>query len=161
MFFVDFWDIFSLMLIKKRYRPMIDIESFIPHREPIKIITEIIELNDNDGIASAVVNEHWPLCEGWAVRSLVLIEAIAQTAALVEGYKRKKQGKDGTKGWLVGIKSAEFKQDFIELDTRITVFVRSLYAFEQYGVIEGIVKSGDDILLTAILQAMRLNHDVS
>ena len=26
---------------------MIDIESLIPHREPIKIITEVIELNDN------------------------------------------------------------------------------------------------------------------
>ena len=140
---------------------MIDIESLIPHREPIKIITEILELNDNSGSASAVVNEHWPLCDVRAVRSLALIEAIAQTAALVEGYKRKKQGKDGTKGWLVGIKSAEFKQDFIALDTRITVFVRSLYVFEQYGVIEGIVKSGDDILLTAVLQAMRLNHDIS
>ena len=74
-------------------------------------------------------------------------------------YKR--QGKDGTKGWLVGIKSAEFKNDFIPLGTRITVAVRSLYALDEYGVIEGEVKSGDDILLTAILQAIRLNHDVS
>jgi len=139
---------------------MIDIESLIPHREPIKIITEVIELKDDAGITAAVVNERWPLYNGRAVRSLVLIEAIAQTAALVEGYKRKKEGKDGTKGWLVGIKSAEFKQDFIALDTRITVFVKSLYAFENYGVIEGMVKSGDDILLTAVLQAIRLNDDV-
>lgn len=139
---------------------MIDIESLIPHREPIKIITEVIELKDDAGITAAVVNERWPLYNDRAVRSLVLIEAIAQTAALVEGYKRKKEGKDGAKGWLVGIKSAEFKQDFIALDTRITVFVKSLYAFENYGVIEGIVKSGDHILLTAVLQAIRLNDDV-
>lgn len=139
---------------------MIDIESLIPHREPIKIITEVIELKDDVGITAAVVNERWPLYNGRAVRSLVLIEAIAQTAALVEGYKRKKEGKGAIKGWLVGIKSAEFKQDFIALDTRITVFVKSLYAFENYGVIEGIVKSGDDILLTAVLQAIRLNDDV-
>ena len=140
---------------------MIDIESLIPHREPIRIITDVIELKDNSGIAAAVVNERWPLCDGRAVHSLILVEAIAQTAALVEGYKRKKEGKDGTKGWLVGIKSAEFKNDFIPLGTRITVAVRSLYALDEYGVIEGEVKSGDDILLTAILQAIRLNHDVS
>jgi predicted hotdog family 3-hydroxylacyl-ACP dehydratase len=139
---------------------MIDIESLIPHREPIKIITDVIELKDNSGITTAVVNERWPLCDGRAVGSLVLIEAIAQTAALVEGYKRKKDGKSGAKGWLVGIKSAEFKKDFIPLDTRITVWVSSLYAFENYGVIEGVVKSGDEILLTAVLQALRLNHDV-
>lgn len=136
---------------------MIDIESLIPHREPIKIITEIVELGDNTGIAAAVVNERWPLCDGRTVRSLVLIEAIAQTAALVEGYKRQKENKSGAKGWLVGIKSAEFKTDVIALSTRITVFVKSLYAFEDYGVIEGVVKSGDEILATAVLQALRLN----
>lgn len=140
---------------------MIDIESLIPHREPIRIITEVIELTDDSGIATAVVNERWPLCDGRAVSSLVLIEAIAQTSALVEGNKRKKEGKSGTKGWLVGIKSAEFKTDSIPLATRITVFVNSLYSFENYGVIEGVVKSGDDILLTAVLQALRLNHDAS
>lgn len=138
---------------------MLDIESLIPHREPIKLITEIIALNDDSGIAAAVVNERWPLWDGQGVRSLVLIEAIAQTAAIVEGNKRKKEGKTGTKGWLVGIKSAEFKRDTVPLGTRITVNVRSLYSLESYGVIEGVVRSGDDILLTAILQAMRLNDD--
>jgi len=140
---------------------MIDIESMILHREPIKIMTDVIEMQENAGIAAAVVNERWPLCDGQAVRSLVLIEAVAQTAALVEGYKRKQEGKDGTKGWLVGIKSAEFTKEFIPLGTRITVSIRSLYAFDKYGVVEGIVKSGDDILLTAVLQALRLNDDLS
>lgn len=138
---------------------MIDIESLIPHREPIKIITEVVELNDDSGIAAAVVNERWPLCNGRTVHSLVLIEAIAQTAAVAEGYKRKKEGKSGTKGWLVGIKSAEFKRAVIAVDTRITVFVNNLYAFDRYGMIEGIVKSGDDVLLTAVLQAICLNND--
>lgn len=140
---------------------MTDIESLIPHRAPIKMITEVIELNGNSGAAAAVVNENWPLCDGQAVRSLILIEAIAQTAAIVEGDKRRKEGKSGAKGWLVGIKSAEFKQDTIPVNTRITVQVRSLYAMDSYGVIEGVVKSGDDILLTAVLQAMRLNTDIS
>lgn len=138
---------------------MIDIESLIPHREPIKLITEAIELEDDTGIAAAVVNERWPLYDGRAVRSLVLIEAIAQTAALVEGFKRKKENKSGAKGWLVGIKSAEFKSDVIELSTRLTVFVKSLYSFDDYGVIEGVVKSGDEVLATAVLQALRLNHE--
>jgi len=140
---------------------MIDIESLIPHREPLKIITEVIELEDNAGTAAAVVNDRWPLCDGESVQSLILIEAIAQTAAIVEGAKRQRQGKSATKGWLVGIKSADFRQDTVAVGTRITVAVKSLYAMESYGVIEGIVKSGDDILLTAVLQAMRLNQDVA
>ncbi len=140
---------------------MIDIESLIPHREPIKIMTEIIALSDNFGSAAAVVNERWPLCDGRVVQSLVFIEAIAQTAAVVEGNKQRQEGKGGTKGWLVGIKSAEFKENTVPVGTRIVVEVKSLYAMDNYGVIEGIVKTGDRILFKAVIQAMRLNDDVA
>ena len=160
MFFVDFCAVFSLICRKKRKRPMIDIESLIPHREPIKVITEIKEITEDGGSSTAVVNQGWPLCDGQAVNSVVLIEAIAQTSAAVEGYKRKVSGKDPIKGWLVGIKSAEFKTDRVALDTRITVVVKNLNAFESYAVIEGVVKAGDDLLLTAVLQAVRLNDEV-
>jgi predicted hotdog family 3-hydroxylacyl-ACP dehydratase len=139
---------------------MIDIEALIPHRKPIKVITDIVEMHENSGTAAAVVNEHWPLYDGHSVGALALIEAIAQTSAVVEGHKRMLEGKSGIKGWLVGIKSAEFKMDRIPVNTAITVHTESLYSFDKYGVIEGVVKSGDDILVTAVLQAMRLNDDV-
>ena len=138
---------------------MINIEDYIPHREPIRIISEVIEMKEESAIAGAVVNSNWPLYEVNAVNSLVLIEAIAQTAALVEGYKKKKQGKAGVKGWLVGIKSAEFKQATIPVDTRLIIAVKSLYSFDNYGVIAGTVKSGEDVLAVAVLQALRMDDD--
>jgi predicted hotdog family 3-hydroxylacyl-ACP dehydratase len=136
---------------------MLNIEDFIPHREPIRIISEVIEINEESAITGAVVNSNWPLYDGDAVNSLVLIEAIAQAAALIEGYKKKKQGKAGVKGWLVGIKSAEFKQATIPVDTRLVIAVKSLYSFDNYGVIEGTVKSGEDVLVVAVLQALRMD----
>jgi len=139
---------------------MLNIEDFIPHREPILIISEVIELNEESGITGAVVKSSWPLYDGNGVNSLVLIEAIAQTAALIEGYKKKKQGKGGVKGWLVGIKSAEFKQASIPVDTRLVIAVKSLYSFDNYGVIEGTVKSGEDVLAVAVLQALRMDDDI-
>jgi len=139
---------------------MLNIEDFIPHREPIRIISEVIEINEESGITGAVVKSSWPLYDGNGVNSLVLIEAIAQTAALIEGYKKKKQGKGGVKGWLVGIKSAEFKQASIPVDTRLVIAVKSLYSFDNYGVIEGTVKSGEDVLVEAVLQALRMDDDI-
>ena len=139
---------------------MLNIEDFIPHREPILIISEVIELNEESGITGAVVKSSWPLYDGNGVNSLVLIEAIAQTAALIEGYKKKKQGKGGVKGWLVGIKSAEFKQASIPVDTRLVIAVKSLYSFDNYGVIEGTVKSGEDLLAVAVLQALRMDDNI-
>ena len=138
---------------------MINIEDLIPHREPIRIISEVIEIADDIAITTAVVKSSWPLFDGDGVNSLVLIEAIAQTAALIEGYKKQKQGKPGVKGWLVGIKSADFKQAKIPVNTLLVVSVKSMYSFDNYGVIEGTVKSGDDVLVAAVLQALRMDDE--
>ncbi|HNY49216.1 MAG TPA: hypothetical protein PLV50_00085 [Smithella sp.] len=137
----------------------IDINSLIPHREKIKIISGILDIQDMSAVSSATVNPEWPLYDGEAASALVLIEAIAQTAAIVEGYKRKQRGESGVKGWLVGIKNAEFNVEKIPVGTRLIILLESKYSFDNYGVVEGTVKSGDDILATATLQAMRLNDD--
>ena len=137
----------------------IDIESLIPHRKKIKIISGILDIQENSAVSTAVVNSNWPLFDGEAVNSLVLIEAIAQTAAIIEGYKRKQRGESGIKGWLVGIKNAEFYEEKIPVNTNLVIMLESRYSFDNYGVVEGTVKSGEKVLATATLQAMRLNDD--
>ena len=137
----------------------IDIESLIPHREKIKIISGILEIKETTAVSAATVNPDWPLYDGDGVNSLVLIEAIAQTAAIVEGYKRKQKGLDGVKGWLVGIKNAEFNEAQIPVNTNLIIMIESKYSFDNYGVVEGVVKAGEKVLATATLQAMRINED--
>ena len=137
----------------------IDIESLIPHREKIKIISGILEIKETTAISTAIVNLNWPSYDGGAVNSLVLIEAIAQTAAIVEGYKRKQQGKDGVKGWLVGIKSAEFNMAKIPVNTNLIIMIESKYSFDNYAVVEGTIKTGEKVLATVVLQALRMNED--
>lgn len=137
---------------------MINIEDFIPHREPIRIISEVIEIKEESAVTGATVNSSWPLSGKDGVNSLVLIEAIAQTVALVEGLKKKKEGKAGAIGWLVGIKSAEFKKTKIPINTRLIIMVNKLYSLDNYGVIKGTVKSGDDVLAIAVLQVFRIDE---
>ena len=137
----------------------IDIESLIPHREKIKIISGILEIKETTAISTAVINPNWPSYDGAAVNSLVLIEAIAQTAAIVDGYKRKQQGKDGVKGWLVGIKSAEFNMEKIPVNTSLIIMIENKYTFDNYAVVEGTVKTGEKVLATATLQALQMNED--
>ena len=137
----------------------IDIDSLIPHREKIKIISGILEINETTAESFAIVNPDWPLYDNDGVSSLVLIEAIAQTAAIVEGYKRNQRGESGVKGWLVGIKNAEFNVEKIPANTNLIITLKSKYSFDNYGVLEGVVKTGKKILATATLQALRLNKD--
>jgi predicted hotdog family 3-hydroxylacyl-ACP dehydratase len=137
----------------------IDIDSLIPHRGKMKIISGIIEITEDSAVSAATVNSDWPLFDGESVNSLVLIEAMAQTAAIIEGYKKMQQNKSFVKGWLVGIKNAEFNVEKIPLNTSLITTVKSRYALDDYGVVEGTVKSGEQVLATATLQAVCLNED--
>jgi predicted hotdog family 3-hydroxylacyl-ACP dehydratase len=137
----------------------IDIEKFIPHRDRIRLLDGVLEIAEDSAVTTATVKSTWPLCDGREINSLILVETVAQTAALIEGHKRNKQGKTGAKGWLVGIKNAEFNVARISVDTRLVISVSSKYSFDNYGVVEGIVKSGEKVVATMILQALRMNDD--
>jgi len=137
----------------------IDIESLIPHRDRIKMISRIIEITPESAVAEAVVDASWPLAYGNAVSPIVLIEIVAQTGAAIDGYKRKKQGKSGGRGWLVGVKNAEFNVAQISVGTHLVTSVSNHYSFDNYSVIKGIIKAGEEILAVIVLQALRMNED--
>ena len=137
----------------------VNIEDFIPHREPMRLINEVYELKEYSGVTGAVVKSTWPLCDGDSVDSLVLIEAIGQTFALADGYNNKKKGKAIGNGWIVGIKSAEFKQSRIPVGTEIIISVKHRYSMDSYGVIDGSVKAGDDVLVVAVIQGIRMDDN--
>jgi predicted hotdog family 3-hydroxylacyl-ACP dehydratase len=139
--------------------PNIDIDSLIPHRDRIKMISEVLEITPLSAVAGAVVSLDWPLCNGNAVSPIVLIEVVAQTGAVIDGYKRKIQGKTGGRGWLVGIKDARFNVTEISVGTHIVASVGNSYSFDKYSVIKGTVKAGEEILAEIVLQALRMNED--
>ncbi len=137
----------------------IDIESLIPHRDRIKMINEVLEITPESAVAGAVVNSSWPLCNGNTVSPIVLIEVVAQTGAVIDGYKRKMQGKSGGKGWLVGVKDARFNVAEVSVGTHLVASVGNSYTFDNYSVITGTVKAGEEILAVIVLQALRMNED--
>ncbi|RLC00730.1 MAG: hypothetical protein DRI57_31950, partial [Deltaproteobacteria bacterium] len=59
---------------------MIDIEELIPHRDRMKLIDRIIEVDDETALTESVVTREWPLYDGNSVNSIILIELAAQTA---------------------------------------------------------------------------------
>ena len=139
--------------------PNVDIESLIPHRDRIKMISAVLEIMPESAVAEAVVKPDWPLCDGKMVNPIALIEIIAQTAAVIDGYKRKKQGKLGGKGWLVGVKNAQFNIAEIPVGTHLIASVGNSYSFDNYSVITGTIKAGEKILAVIVLQALRMNED--
>ena len=133
----------------------IDIEALIPHRDRMRFLDAVVTVDMERAVTSATVTEDWPLYLGGSVDVLVTIELVAQTAALLEGWKRLQSNRGGATGWLVGIKSADFLRPRLGVpSTLITEVVRS-YALEGYAVFSGTVSSGSELVAHIQIQAFR------
>lgn len=130
-----------------------EIEDLIPHRDRMKLIGEIMDLDDQTAVTRSVVTPVWPTAGPAGVDPIVLIELAAQTAAICIGARRKRQGKKSASlGWIVGIKSADFLADVVPLQAILHTRVRQLYCLESYSVFEGIVETGGNALARIQLQ---------
>jgi predicted hotdog family 3-hydroxylacyl-ACP dehydratase len=133
----------------------IDIETLIPHRDRMRLLDEVITVDAEKAVTAATVTKDWPFYLEGSVDILVTIELVAQTAALLEGWRRLQTNRGGATGWLVGIKTADFRcPSLIVPTTLITEVVRS-YALEGYAVFAGTVSSGSEIVATMQIQAFR------
>jgi predicted hotdog family 3-hydroxylacyl-ACP dehydratase len=132
-----------------------DIEALIPHRERMRLIGEVLAVDEDRAVTSSPVTEDWPLYCGGSVDTLVTIELVAQTAALLEGWKRQQSRRGGAKGWLVGIKTADFRLPRIPIPAALITEVRRDYALEGYAVFEGTVRLGPEVVSVVSIQAFR------
>ena len=132
-----------------------DIEALIPHRDRMRLISEVLAVDDDRAVTSSTVTKEWPLYRDGSVDVLVTIELVAQTAALLEGWKRQQSGRGGMKGWLVGIKTADFRLPRIPLPATLITKARRDHALEGYAVFEGTVRLGTEVVAVVSIQVFR------
>ena len=135
----------------------INIEDLIPHRGRMKLVDQIIEVDEAAAVTLSTVTDKWPLIQNDFVNPLVLIEIVAQTSAVsIKWKKLKKDGSNaGGKGWLVGLKAAEFFVDRIPLNTNIKTQTKINFSLDNYTEILGISKIGSDLVGEIVLQVLR------
>ena len=121
------------------------------------LIDEILEVSHNMAVTSATVTDRWPFFDGNGVSTLVLIEVVAQTAGINNGWVRiQKHGKDSEKkGWLVGIKQSRFFADTLALNNRIITRADNQFEYEGYRQILGTARIGSEVVGEVALQVIQ------
>jgi predicted hotdog family 3-hydroxylacyl-ACP dehydratase len=138
------------------------VESLIPHRNRMRLVDEIVAVDEKKAVTVATVTENWPMVEAGSANCLVLVELVAQTAGVCLGWReRQKKGGDleGT-GWIVGVKEAVFHCSELPLNSRITTESRRVFQMEFYTEIEGTTRMGDEILAEIKLQVVQSDSTI-
>ena len=129
----------------------------VPHRGRMLLIDEVLEVTDTTAVTCATVTDKWPLFDGQVVDSLILIELVAQTAGVNNGWVRIKQhGLDSEKkGWLVGIRQSRFLVDTVALNDRIITQAENQFEYEGYRQILGTARVDDMLVGEVALQVIQ------
>lgn len=119
--------------------PAMAVEDFLPHRGRMKLVDEIMEVDEGRAVTRSRVTEQWPFFDGKGVSPLILIELVAQTAGICNCWNgiRMQGDKFVKKGWLVGIKHSRFFVDTIPLDTPIVTSIENQFKLENFREIAG------------------------
>jgi predicted hotdog family 3-hydroxylacyl-ACP dehydratase len=123
----------------------------------MRLVDEIIDVDERKAVTASTVTENWPLFEAGSVHCIVLVELVAQTAGVCIGWKEHQENGDnqGGIGWIVGVKEAVFHCDAIPLNSRIITESERVFQVELYSEIAGVSRMGDQILAEIKLQVVQ------
>lgn len=133
------------------------VESFLPHRDRMKLVDEILAVDGQTAATRCTVSARWPFFDGQSVSSLVLVELVAQTAGICNSWagKQKQGEKFQPRGWLVGIKQAHFFKAILGLGSHVIVRTENGFKFESYREVMGTAEIDGQPLATVDLQLMQ------
>jgi 3-hydroxyacyl-[acyl-carrier-protein] dehydratase len=136
-----------------------EIKEYLPHRYPFLLVDRVIELIPNEhikAIKNVSVNE--PFFQGhfphYAVMpGVLIIEALAQTAALLAMRSAGEKRDDKTVVYLAGIDDARFKRPVVPGDTltmtaKILVEKRGVVKFAVQAFVDDALVCGAKLLCT-------------
>ena len=132
-------------------------EDLLPHRGRMLLIESILELNEDGAATRSVVSPEWPFCDGRGVAAIVLIELVAQTAGIHNGWIRdRRHGPETDKrGWIVGIRQARFAVEAVPLNAELITRTENRMEFEGFRDIYGTVALETGTAAEITLQLLR------
>lgn len=75
----------------------------VTHRPPMLLVNCLAARDERQGIVEATVPESGPMVTGRGVLPEYLVEILAQSMAVIDGYDSVKAGREPTGGFLVGL----------------------------------------------------------
>ena len=134
-----------------------EIKEYLPHRYPFLLVDRVLELEPNVRIVAlknVTINEpfleghfpHYPVMPG-----VLIVEAMAQAAALLSFKSLGVKRDDNTVVYLVGVDGARFKRPVVPGDTLI---LEAEKIFERRGLIKYAVRAKVDDQLACEAQLL-------
>ena len=147
------------MTTEKKTLDILAIKSLLPHRYPLLLVDRVLDWEANKtitAIKNVTVNEeffqghfpHKPVMPG-----VLMIEALAQTAALLSFLTMGVKPDENSVVYFVGIDNARFKRpvepgDQLKMDVEILRVSRGIWKYKAVGTVDGKLAVEGELMCT-------------
>jgi len=130
------------------------IEELIPHRDSMLLIEEICDITETSATTETCLHENLLFVNSGILEPYSLIEFMAQTVAIMFGYRNIASGGEVQKGLLVGVDNVVFSERQACVGETICIHIHEIAAISGFGTYNGCVRIGDNELCTGILKVL-------
>ena len=135
--------------------PNIVIEDLILHRDRMKLVDAVVEIDEHHCLCQTTITERWPLQIAGNVRSVIIVELVAQSAGILLKWRLRHEQQQGGAGWLVGVRNATFKVQSIPRGVTLGIMSTLLLMRGNYATVLGVVRAGDHVVGQVEVQVFR------
>lgn len=127
-------------------------EGFIPHRPPMRLVENLLSCDDGAGEVEALLAADSILvASDGTLDAVALVELLAQGYAVIKGYDDRRQGKEISEGYLVGVRKLHISGRARAAE-RLLVRIRIVGSFEGFAVVEGEIASATGIIASGTIK---------
>lgn len=133
----------------------LELEELIPHRERMRVVGDLLSVEEGRATSRSVVDQTWPLAGAAEVSSATLIELAAQTASALIGWERRHEEAVGGQGFLVGVRKALWNRPKLSFGEPLLVSVETARKRDNYAAFSVTAGSPSGLAAVVELQAFR------
>ena len=134
-------------------------EQLIPHRLPMRLVETLISYGNAAGLVEARPTADGILVDtDGALDEVALVELLAQGYAVIKGYDDLVNGKEISKGYLVGVRKLRITGR-ARAGNRLLVRISTVGSFEGFAVAEGEIDCAGDIIASGTIKLWIVGED--
>lgn len=130
------------------------IESYIPHRRPMLVVDEIIDVTEVSIECRATIRPDNIFLKDGVVNPIAMIEFVAQACAILIGIRADKKPSGPRLGFIVGCREVAFSVDEFHIGDVLTVTGLKVHGQENLGGFTGAVIQDGKSVVTVHLTAV-------
>ncbi|MCK4501639.1 MAG: hypothetical protein KAU22_01305 [Desulfuromonadales bacterium] len=128
-------------------------EELIPHRLPLRLIDELLEVDGKSAVVAADVAVACPLVDATGkLEEIALVELIAQGYAALKGYTDRLEQKPVRQGFLVGVKKVEWFAA-AQVGDRLLIKIDTIAELDDFVVASGEIWCRDSLIAAGEIKA--------